>query len=139
MIIDSKKIKVLLIYDSYENKKLALKLNLYNIIKKENIIMDLYYKENKYDLYVIISNSISFVKAVVRHINKMNNLKNKIRKKEMFNNKKNKRYVILTNNYNSEYIINLIKITENVFYSKNSLEDILYKIKKSYKKVLLLN
>lgn len=57
----------------------------------------------------------------------------------MFNNKKNKRYVILTNNYNSEYIINLIKITENVFYSKNSLEDILYKIKKSYKKVLLLN
>ena len=35
--------------------------------------MDLYYKENKYDLYVIISNSISFVKAVVRHINKMNN------------------------------------------------------------------
>ena len=101
--------------------------------------MDLYYKENKYDLYVIISNSISFVKAVVRHINKMNNLKNKIRKKEMFNNKKNKRYVMLTNNYNSEYIINLIKITENVFYSKNSLEDILYKIKKSYKKVLLLN
>lgn len=107
--------KILIISDDqvteYSEKKEGLKKELEKLNRNKKTITTKYTKSQKYDLVIIFSDNLQFI----------SNYQNSF--------KENSVLVILTQNLTPDYILNCIKITPYVCYSKNTTEYLVNKIK----------
>lgn len=101
--------------DKANDLKLKIKTNLISFnkkLKEDRIILyNKYYSNCDYDIYIIFSNNIDDLKASILNL------------------KPNANIIIITDNLSSSYILDCIKVTPNVCYSKN---DPIYLIQKIY-------